>query len=331
MVRRGGAMRRIGATGIGLALAASAAAPAFAVTENCFEPQVQKYTFDLAARKSVYTVFRSCFKYFQDSSQSSETFLVTSTGTWDANAGKATEVTDIHDKYYVGGVLKNDQHYAKTTSADCPRDPWQYQVDCTNNWLVPPTPIFWFSYPPYPITAQGISAANRNYLKAKLAALQRKAAPEILQPKPNGKYTNGQLLLVARVTVPDDDDPGAWRVEIETNMDPFQAAPHNIPLKAARVVTGLGTAWIYLDLPYDGFWYARARSTSAKHTSDWSNHVRFEIAGSKGLQFMTIPAQDLKFQPIGTSSTLGPPPLPGPSPAPSPAPAATPPQRRRSR
>jgi hypothetical protein len=36
-----------------------------------------------------------------------------------------------------------------------------------------------------------------------------------------------------------------------------------------------------LDLPFNGFWFARAKHGS-KHTSDWSGRVRFEIAGSKG-------------------------------------------------
>jgi hypothetical protein len=171
MERPGGVRLGVVAAGVWLALAAAGAVPAFGIVENCFEPQVQKYTFNVAARRNVYTVFRSCYKYWENSSQASETFLVTSTGTWDAGAtiGNATEVTDIHHKYYEGGVVKNDHHYPKTTSADCPSDPWLNQVDCTNNWLVPPTPIYWFSYPPYPITAQGISTARRSQLKDKFA------------------------------------------------------------------------------------------------------------------------------------------------------------------
>lgn len=318
MKRRGGVTRGVRAAGIWLVLAACGAVPAFGIVEKCDEPKVQKYTFNVAARQNVYTVYRSCFKYWQES-QSSETFLVTSTGTWDAASGKATEVSDIHVKYYVDGVKKNDQHYPKTTSADCPGDPWLNQVDCTNNWLVPPTPIFWFSYPPYPITAQGISAGRRTQLKNALATAQRKVVPEIVLPKPNGKFTDGQLVFEARVIVPDDDDPGQWRVEMETNMDPFQAAPHNFPLKAARVVTGVGTAWVYMQMPYNGFWYVRARSTSPKHTSSWSGQVRYEIAGSKGLQFKAI-GMEIQAEAIGKSSTLGPPPGPQPNPPPGPQP-----------
>jgi hypothetical protein len=321
-------MRRLGALAFLLALAPIAPGSAAGAPGNCFKAEVKKYSFDIPARRSTYTVFRSCFRV---SGSNSEQYGMTYKGTWDENTKKATEEVDDHFRYFYDGVQQSDVHYLKTVTADCPSDPWLYDVSCGNPTISPPLPMEWVFYPPYPLSAAALEAPERDYIKHKFAEAQRKAAPEILQPKPNGKYTNGQLLLVAKVRVPDDDDPGAWKVEIETNMDAFQPAPHNIPLKAARVVTGVGTAWIYLDLPYNGFWFARARSTSPKHTSDWSGQVRFEIAGSKGPQFMSIQGDKLNLHPLGTSSTLGPPPLPGPSPAPSPAPTVPPPQRRRSR
>ncbi len=305
-------MRKLGIVVFLLVLALGDAGTAFGISQNCYDPQVKKYTFHIANHQSVYTAYRSCFKYWEDGD--SETYLVTVTGTWDAANGVATETGEIRVKYYEDGALKNDQTYSKKTSADCPSDPWQNQVDCTNNWLIPPWPIFWFSYPPYPITAQGLKASDRNYLKNRFADAQRKAAPEILLPKQNQKYANGQLLFEARVSVPDNDDPGQWKVEIEAVMDPSQPSATPGTFKASRVVTGVGTAWIYKDLPYNGFWLVRGRSTSPKHASDWSGQARFEIAGSKGpLVAISAEAVGANFVVVGKSGTLGEPPSMGPS------------------
>jgi len=270
---------------------------------NCFEVTIHSQNFNLSTLQNSYKLTRSCFHIYGEDNQNSEDHLMTYEAFWDGKTKKATENIDDHFIYYHDGVKSNDIHYKKTVFADCPEDPWLKQVTCTNSSITDPLPMFWVFHPPYPVSAGALSASQKQSLRNKISAAQRKLVPEIKLPKQNGKFSNGQLVFEAKVIVPDEDDPSAWDVELEVNMDPLQAAPHDIPLKAVAHVTGLNTAWKYMDLPYNGFWHVRARSNSPKHVSDWSNKVRFEIAGSKGPRFQ-IPPGALKT-PGALSGKLG--------------------------
>ena len=313
-VGNGGAMATTRwAAGIGLVFFLAQAGQAFGDSKSCLPHKVGKPTFDVANNRRTYTVFRACVEYSEGPYASSNiTHGMTYKGVWDGNAKKATEEIDDHFRYFYDGALNNDVHYKKTATADCPSDPWLDKVSCSNDTISQPLPMYWVFDPPYPIGAQPLTDFERAGLRNNLATAQRKIAPQILLPKPNAKYTNGQLLFEGKVLLPDADNPGAWKVEIETNMDQSQPGAHNVPIKAAGTVTGLATAWIYKDLPYDGFWFVRARSTSPNHASDWSGQVRFEIAGSKGPKAMisVISKESLagNFALAGKTGALGPPP-----------------------
>jgi hypothetical protein len=279
--------------------------------KNCVQMGKIPHQFNLSTLQNNYEIHVQCSRQYGENMQNYEKHSMTHTASWDGKTKKATENIDDHFTYYHDGVKSNDVHYKKAVYADCPDDPWLNQVTCTNASISEPLPMDWVFYPPYPISARLLPASERQFLRKELVALQRKLAPEIKLPKQNGKFSNGQMVFEAKASVPDEDDPSTWDVEIELNMDPSQPAPHNIPLKAIAHMTGLHTAWKYMDLPYNGFWLVRGRSKSPKHVSDWSNQVRFEIAGSKGPQFQ-IPSVSLKTS-GASSGKLGQPPLPAPT------------------
>ncbi len=258
--------------------------------KNCVQIGKIPHQFNLSTLQNSYEIHVECSHQYGEENQNVEKHSMTHTASWDGKTKKATEVVDDHYLYFYSGAKQNETHYKKTIYADCPDDPWLNQVTCTNSSISDPLPMDWVFYPPYPISARLLPASERQYLRKEFVALQRKLAPEIKLPKQNGKFSNGQLVFEAKASVPDEDDPSSWDVELELNMDPSQAAPHNIPLKAIAHMTGLHTAWKYMDLPYNGFWLVRARSKSPKHVSEWTNYVRFEIAGSKGPQLQSIPA-----------------------------------------
>ncbi len=260
---------------------------------NCFEVKIHSSNFNLSTLQNSYKFTRSCFHIYGDENQNSEDHGMTYEAVWDGKTKKATEIIDDHFVYFHDGVKQNDIHYKKTVYADCPDDPWLKQVTCTNSSITDPLPMYWVFNPPYPVSAAALSASQKQSLRNKIFAAQRKLAPEIKLPKENMKCFDGQLVFEAKVSLPEEDDPSTWNVELDVNMDPFQAAPHDIPLKTVAHVTPLTTAWKYMDLPYNGYWKVRARSNSPKHVSEWSSYVRFEITGSKGPQFQ-IPPGTLK-------------------------------------
>ena len=113
-------------------------------------------------------------------------------GSWDGTTGKATEYVDDEFRYFYKGQQSNLQHYTKTLTADCPADPWLYDVSCSNPATSPPLPLYWTFYPPYPLSAELLEDSVRKYYRNEYLNLVRKKPPRSFCPNRTRNTATGR-------------------------------------------------------------------------------------------------------------------------------------------